>query len=106
LQPYRNNIQQTIKKTAQLMAEAQANYTSCLLALRGLAACAAQVKGQVSTVRDRYVADSDFQTAADKVVADFQDCSIAVQDEAIATAVEVIRTARQCIRARTSTPAA
>jgi hypothetical protein len=101
-----NNIRQTIKKTAQLMTEAQANYTSCLLALRGLATCAAQVKGQVCAVRDRYVADSDFQTAANKVVTDFQDCSIAVQDEAIATAVEIIRTGRQCIRARTIAQAA
>jgi hypothetical protein len=90
-------------KTAQLMAQAQANYTSCVLALRGLATCASQVKAQVSAVRDRYVADTDYQTAADKIVTDFQACSIAVQDEAIATSVEVIRTARRCIRTRTGT---
>jgi hypothetical protein len=89
-----------MKKTAQLMVEAKSNLTSCVLALRGLASCAAQVNKQVSAVRDRYLADSDFQTAADQVAAEFQDCSTAVQDEAIATAVSVIRTARQCIRAK------
>jgi hypothetical protein len=99
LQPYRNNIQQTIQKTAQLMTEAKSNLTSCVLALGGLASCAARVKKQVFATRDRYVADSEFQTAADEVLKEFQECSIAVQDKAIATAVEVIRTARQCIRA-------
>ncbi|PNF13948.1 hypothetical protein B7P43_G09851 [Cryptotermes secundus] len=102
LQPYRNNIEQTIKKTAHLMVEAKSNLTSCVLALRGLASCAAQVNKQVSAVSDSYVADSDFQTAADQVATQFQDCSIAVQDEAIATAVSVIRAARQCVRARTA----
>jgi hypothetical protein len=84
------------------MVGAKSNLTSCVLALRGLASCAAQAKKQVSAVRDRYVADNDFQTAADQVAAEFQDCSIAVQDEAIATAVTLIRAARQCIRARTA----
>jgi hypothetical protein len=84
------------------MVEAKSNLTSCVLALRGLASCAAEVNKQVSAVRERYVADSDFQAAADQVTTDFQDCSIAVQDEAIATAVSVIRTARQCIRAKTA----
>jgi hypothetical protein len=102
LQPYRNTIQQTMKKTAQLMTEAKSNLTSCVLQLRGLASCTAQVNKQVSAVRERYVADSDFQTASDHVVTQFQDCSIEVQDEAIANAVSIIRTARQCVRAKTS----
>jgi hypothetical protein len=102
LQPYKNNIEQTMKKTAQLLVEAKRNLTSCVLALRGLASCSAQVNKQVSAVRDRYVAESDYQTAADQVVTEFQNCSIAVQDEAIATAVSVIRKARQCIRAKTA----
>jgi hypothetical protein len=84
------------------MTEAKSNLTSCVLALRGLASCTAQVNKQVSAVRDRYVADSDFQTAADQIVAEFQECSIAVQDDAIATAVSVIRTARQCVREKTA----
>jgi hypothetical protein len=102
LQPYRNNIQQTIQKTYQLMTEAQNNLTSCVLALGGVVSCTAEVTKQVYSARDRYVADSDFETKADQVVREFQDCSILVQDKAIATAVAVIQTGRQCIRSKIS----
>lgn len=102
LQPYRNNLQQTIQKTYQLMTEAQNNLTSCILTLGGIVSCTAEVKKQVFSARDRYVADSDYETKASQVVKEFQDCSILVEDNAIATAVKVIQTARQCIRSKIS----
>jgi hypothetical protein len=104
LQPYRNNIQQIIQKSYQLLTQAQSNLTSCILALGGVVSCTADVTKQVYAARDRYIADSDFETKADQVVREFQDCSILVQDNAIATAVAVIQTARQCIRSKISPP--
>jgi hypothetical protein len=106
LQPYRNNIQQTIQKTYQIMTEAHSNLTSCIRALVGVASCTTRVLLQVSGARDRYVAETDYQTKADQVVKEFEDCSIAVQDQAISTAVTVIQTARQCIRSKTRPPTA